>query len=370
LTHAVIPKNNPRAKLHLFPGLALRASFKNIPSHSIPFLAFYVGITLLALLATPPVAQAQDAIWQGYGWRSVDLSSWPAQFEPFESPPASQFPSLHFLTSQEPPATQPAPVPNGAPAPLTDQLTNQPTDEESLALEEDPIYTAPPGAMAFGGFRHWLHNTPFFGNPIDDVRDPRRHWGVGVPLEGTSWRNRPWHVGFLLGFVDGGEVANGTVLQDSGLLWGIRFGNDFDHYWGWELRAATAQVDLNRNDTGAPLAQDGRNTYYDVNLLYYPLGDTRWRPYFSLGLGASTQGFADLQGNSYDETTACIPFAMGIKYFVRPGTSIRADFTNNFSLGTSNAPGSDNISLSIGLDLHFGGRRKVYYPWDPSIQVW
>lgn len=251
-------------------------------------------------------------------------------------------------------------------APKTDQT---PEDRELESLDE-AITSAPPGAMAFGGFRHWLRNTPFFGNGVDDIRDPRRHWGVGVPLEGTSWRNRPWHAGFLIGMLDGGEVANGTVLQDSGMLLGIRLGNDFDHYWGWEFRAATAQIDLNRLDTGEPLLQDGRNSYYDLNLLYYPLGDTRWRPYFLLGIGASTHGFADVQGNSYDETTANMPLGLGIKYFVRPGTSIRADFINNISFGTTNASGTDNISLSIGLDWHFGGRRKVYYPYDSSLMVW
>jgi hypothetical protein len=251
-------------------------------------------------------------------------------------------------------------------APKPDQT---PEDQEFETLDEE-LTSAPPGAMAFGGFRHWLQNTPFFGNGVDDIRDPRRHWGVGVPLEGTSWRNRPWHAGFLIGMLDGGEVANGTVLQDSGMLLGIHIGNDFDHYWGWEFRAATAQVDLNRLDTGAPLAQDGRNTYYDLNLLYYPLGDTRWRPYFLVGIGASTHGFADIEGNSYDETTATMPIGLGMKYFVRPGTSIRADFINNISFGTENAAGSDNISLSIGLDWHFGGSRKVYYPWDSSLMVW
>src|SRR5436190_1490067 len=82
-------------------------------------------------------------------------------------------------------------------APKPDQT---PEDAEIEALDEE-LTSAPPGAMLFGGFRHWLHNTPFFGNGVDDIRDPRRHWGVGVPLEGTSWRNRPWHAGILVGML-------------------------------------------------------------------------------------------------------------------------------------------------------------------------
>jgi hypothetical protein len=246
----------------------------------------------------------------------------------------------------------------------------EPGDPEAPDEELDPLETAPPGAMLFDGVRHWFANTPFFGHGVDDVRDPRRHWGVGVPLEGTSWRNRPWHFGLFIGMLDGGEVLDGAVLQDSGLYYGARLGYDFDHYWGWELRAGTAYVDLNRTDTGAPLPENGRNSYFDLNVLYYPLGDTRWRPYISLGIGATTHGFSDLQGNSFTETTASLPIALGVKYFVRPGYSLRADFTNNISFGTGNSSGTDNISLAVGLDLHFGGRRKVYFPYDTSLQVW
>lgn len=266
---------------------------------------------------------------------------------------------LFYLVNQSETATAPPETPNEAATAPEEQL------EYTDALDN-----APPGAMLFDEVHHWFANTPFFGHGVEDVRDPRRHWGVGVPLEGTSWRNRPWHFGMFFGMLDGGEVLDGQVLQDSGFFWGLRLGNDFDHYWGWELRAGTAHVDLNRTDTGVPLEQDGRNSYYDLNLLYYPLGDTRWRPYVSLGIGASTHGFADLQGNSFDETTASMPLALGIKYFVRPGYSLRADFTNNISFGTGNASGTNNISLSVGFDLHFGGRRKVYFPYDTSVQVW
>lgn len=253
--------------------------------------------------------------------------------------------------------------------PLAQDPVNQEQVVEELEANSD-FDVGEPGEVLFGGVRHWFRNTPFFGHGVTAVDDPRRHWGVGIPLEGTSWRNRPWHVGVFAGMLDGGVVANGDVLQDSGLFWGVRVGNDFDHYWGWELRVGTAKIDLTRHDTGVPLAQDGRNTYYDLNVLYYPFGDTRWRPYLSLGLGAATHGFADLQGNSFDETTAIMPLGLGVKYFVRPGASIRAEFTNNFSFGTQNSSGTDNISLTMGFDWHFGGHRRVYYPWDASIQVW
>lgn len=332
-------------------GTTLRA-----PTYRLRFLqwlrvcgAAAVAICIWSVICLRPVA-AQERFW----WEEESLH--PAYLVDLNRAHehAAISPSL-FWISDDPAALMADP--NGA-------------SEEYEYYEEEAFETAPPGAFALRGMRRWFQHTPFFGHGIDDPRDPRRHFGVGVPLEGTSWRNRPWHVGLLIGFLDGGEVANGTVLQDSGMMWGLRFGNDFDHYWGWELRVATSQNDLNRIDTGVPLPQNGRNSYYDINILYYPLGDTRWRPYISVGVGAATHGFADLHGHSYDETTASLPVGLGVKYFVRPGWSIRADFTNNISFGTTNAPGTDNISLTVGLDLHFGGRRRVYFPWDSSFQVW
>lgn len=335
---------------HRLPIPQLHQAFRLSLAIAILSLAFG-GLTSIVLAQAPysvrPILEkrvAEPSLFDAY------LREWTqAQHE---------LPIVFLLNQTEPAVSETPPAIESATAP-----------EEQLEYT-DPLDNAPPGAMLFDEVHHWFANTPFFGHGVEDVRDPRRHWGVGVPLEGTSWRNRPWHFGMFFGMLDGGEVLDGQVLQDSGLFWGLRLGNDFDHYWGWELRAGTAHVDLNRTDTGVPLEQDGRNSYYDLNLLYYPLGDTRWRPYVSLGIGASTHGFADLDGNSFDETTASMPLALGIKYFVRPGYSLRADFTNNVSFGTGNASGTNNISLSVGFDLHFGGRRKVYYPYDPSIQVW
>jgi hypothetical protein len=318
-----------------------------------------IALICFSLSVAAPVSRAQDHYSIRPNWTPRGNTADVFELYQRELFRARSLQPLFYLVNQAESPPQP-----------TEQPIEEPLEAQAFDENGDLMDTAPPGAMLFDGVRHWFANTPFFGHGVDDVRDPRRHWGVGVPLEGTSWRNRPWHFGMFVGMVDGGEVADGAVLQDSGLFWGVRLGNDFDHYWGWELRAGMAHVDLNRTDTGAPLAQDGRNTYYDLNLLYYPLGDTRWRPYISLGIGASTHGFADLQGNSFDETTAAVPIALGVKYFVRPGYTLRADFTNNISFGTGNAAGTDNVSLSIGFDLHFGGRRKVYYPYDSSVQVW
>ena len=46
--------------------------------------------------------------------------------------------------------------------------------------------------------KHWLHPDP---------RDTARSTGIGTPLKGTSWRNRPFHIGWLFGGLIGIALA-------------------------------------------------------------------------------------------------------------------------------------------------------------------
>ena len=69
---------------------------------------------------------------------------------------------------------------------------------------------------------------------------PARHVGFGEPLVGTSWLNRPFHAGWLVGGLFGDDLIAGQVDQDEDIFGGYRLGWDFDHYWGSELRFAFA----------------------------------------------------------------------------------------------------------------------------------
>ena len=56
-----------------------------------------------------------------------------------------------------------------------------------------------------------------------------RNVGRGIPLKGTSWLNRPFHVDWFLGPLLGDDLIRNRVSQDNVLFGGLRFGFDFDY---------------------------------------------------------------------------------------------------------------------------------------------
>ena len=106
-------------------------------------------------------------------------------------------------------------------------------------------------------------------------------------------------------------MQGGTLMDDwtgakAGYFGGYRLGWDCDYYWGCELRAGfatmpewdstRAKIAQKQADTLAGLAPDDpwRDRYdrrrdvdvnvWDASLLYYPWGDSTWRPYALVGL--------------------------------------------------------------------------------------
>jgi len=223
------------------------------------------------------------------------------------------------------------------------------------------------GEMWPGGLVHpWLAE-PWFDH--SDPNDPHRHIGLGQPLVGTSWRNRPLYFGTFVGGVILHDLQAGRVFQNDTAFLGLRLGVDFDHYWGLEGRWAFARAEL-FDETGAPLPDPSRDYFADVSLLYYPLGDARWRPYLIGGIGFSTFRFNNDLGQSIHDSTFSLPVGFGLKYFYGPWFSLRFDFVDNFSVGNERLSGQHNIGLMAGAEFRFGGRRQSYYPWHNNTAYW
>jgi len=205
----------------------------------------------------------------------------------------------------------------------------------------------------------------------DDPNDPARHVGLGHPLVGTSWRNRPFHVGWFFGAMFGDQLIDGRVDQDTGIFGGYRLGWDFDHYWGTEARLGFSNLDL--TDT-TPLPnidiRTSRNQFVDLNLMYYPWGDARWRPYVSLGLGAGDFYFQDESLRSIRETVVAFPLSVGFKYYRHNWLSWRVDVTDYWTLGAGELDSMHNLALTAGVEVHFGGTRVGYFPERASRYLW
>ena len=187
-------------------------------------------------------------------------------------------------------------------------------------------------------------------------------------MVGTSWRNRPWYLGAFIGPVFNGDLIAGHVEQNNTALGGVRLGFDFDHYWGIEARFGYANPHISEPD-GTPLGVS-RNYLADVELLYYPWGDSRWRPYFTVGLGAATFRFTDDQDRVIHESLLSFPLGVGLKYFYSPWFTIRLEMMENLAFGSHTLDNQANFSFLAGVEYRFGGRRPSYFPWHGNTAGW
>jgi hypothetical protein len=266
------------------------------------------------------------------------------------------------------------------PAPGLGQTPPQPLPPDSSAADSWPG-EAPvqehygPGHVGNGligppGIHHEAYGAgrePWFAH--DDPNDNARYTGWGEPLTGTSWRNRPWYVGFFVGGILNDDLVSGAVDQSNAPLLGIRLGNDFDHFWGWEGRYAFNRTELFDGDRD-PIVEDGRNYYVDVALLHYPWGDSRWRPYIMAGVGFSNHRFENDLGFAIDDSSLTIPWGVGLKHYYSPWFTMRFDIVDNWSLGSGQIDSMHNFSFMAGVEFRFGGYRPSYFPWNGNTVYW
>lgn len=198
--------------------------------------------------------------------------------------------------------------------------------------------------------------------PHNDPDDPARHIGLGQPLVGTSWLNRPYYAAAMFG----GMMADdaGIAELNNGFVAAVHLGYDFDHYYGGEVRIGGGQLGV--ADSFENYTDD--LFMIDVRLLHYPWGDSLWRPYYSLGIGFAQHSLTDYFDDDYSQTLVNIPLGVGLKYQWTHCCAMRFDVTHNINIGSGVFDTMDNVSIMAGAEWHYGGQPKSYYPWNPSLQ--
>lgn len=222
---------------------------------------------------------------------------------------------------------------------------------------------APPGAIG----PHDSFVQPWFTHT--DPNDPFRHQGVGRPLVGTSWLNRPVFVGAFLGGLLADDLIGGHVESNNSFFLGGRLGWDFDHYWGLEGRYAFSRPQINDGD-GNTLSDPSRNYFIDVSLAYYPWGDSQWRPFITGGLGLQTFRFHDDAGERVHQSLLSLPIGVGIKFYHSPFHTLRLEAYDNIAFGDGRLKTMQNFTIAAGVEFRFGGRPVSYFPWHGSTSYW
>lgn len=275
-----------------------------------------------------------------------------------------------------PPAADPAPAPpESAPGEEAGQDSEEkaPGEIQAWAPDHRPLRSIGGRALAaaLDGYvvaargvnaAKWAATS---GAPLAGPEQPR-YSGPGRPLIRSSWRNHPWSFTPFFGALFVADPMGGQVGADPGPQFGARLGYDLDHYLGWEARLAFASPGIHYRDALRP--QDHMRMFMgDGVLLYYPWGDARWRPYGLFGAGGTTLDFTDLNGRGVNQTALSMPFGVGVKRRWADDAALRLELCDHWILESGDIDSMHNLSLNLGVEFRFGGRRRSYWPWSPTI---
>ena len=205
------------------------------------------------------------------------------------------------------------------------------------------------------------------------------------PVPWANWSAYPLSVGCFAGVVNGGPMIEDWVGTKYGFDGGWRLGWDATPNWGLETRfafgspqlydsyravQALESLDKTNGLTFSDPQRSAELFQWDVEVLYYPWAETRLRPYFLTGMGMTNIYFTDILGKNTQTTCLSLPLGLGVKYLCSEDLAVRFDFLDDVALSSNHLQTQQNLSLTAGVELRFGGSRKVYWPFDPSRSFW
>lgn len=278
------------------------------------------------------------------------------------------------------PASTPPPVPKVVPlnaSPLASPLNQQPSLGNQPALEwpggsyaeevcGPSCENDTTGSYGEGPYqRHWFLSQM----RLRHSSTHGRAMGPGGPLRGTSWRNRPYEVAFDFGTLLMTKRPSAHVRKNNDLFNAVQIGWDWDHYWGTQLRVGWSSPDL-LNTTQVGVGNDDNIFISDATLLYYPWGDSKFRPYYRLGLGLTDLEYTNDSGTRTHDVLLTYPFGVGLKYQMRRWVVFRVEIMDNFAIGQNGTSSLHNITLTGGLEWRFGGRPDGTWGWSGNGGSW
>jgi hypothetical protein len=223
-----------------------------------------------------------------------------------------------------------------------------------------------PQEMAATPPKKWSRLCSFFPEgsiPYIGPRTPdsRKNRGIGQPIAGRGWRSQPFSISGFAGATDGDALISGRVYQNVSFYGGVNFSWDYDHYWGIEKRLGFGALSLN-NGQGQPISDTGLSVTGEYRIMYYPLGDARWRPFLTAGVGWSDFYYNDDLNKTHLDTVGMIPFGLGVKYLWTERIAVRVDLIDEFTFGTGDLSNFHYVALVSGVEFRYG-QRLLKMPW-------
>jgi hypothetical protein len=237
-----------------------------------------------------------------------------------------------------------------------------PPDESEEPTFDDAVEhgeAAKPDLRPFDWIRHWgFHHSSTEGPFLDR----------GLPMERTSWLNRPYHIDWFVGPLLSDGPVDGRVSQSNEMFGGLRLGWDFDYYWGIEWRIGWADPVLLADTTTEELS--GTYMVSDVDIVYYPWGDTKVRPYGQLGLGVTQVGSVREDGSGQEATLLSMPMGVGVQFPQTHWLAWRLEVMDNLAFGADGVDTMNNFTFTAGAEFRMGARPNSYWPWRSSRTIW
>lgn len=292
----------------------------------------------------------------------------PARLGRLAPPPAE--PS--FLLRGKTPSLFNAPAPRGL---LDDSITGpfaRELDDEPLHMANAPRWQTgetdwldrrgPPIAEGLGEqLPSDLHIAPPSNSLWQRWRERRRE----IRRQPASWQRYPLYFEKFTGIIRVNEPVHDQIHNGAGNLFGGRWGWDFARYAGVETRLGYVRATL--KDTLYPLIPSHENfLFWDTELLIYPFGDTKWRPFAMLGMGLVDLGFIDDRGRQWHQDLITMPFAVGVKYRLDNHNALRLEVTDNVIFGNNHGDNGQhvmhNIAVLFAFERRFGLPHRSYFP--------
>ncbi|MCC6494097.1 MAG: outer membrane beta-barrel protein [Pirellulales bacterium] len=241
----------------------------------------------------------------------------------------------------------------------------QPLVDPNRSIYDDPAEPRPCDDEPADGLRpfDYLRHAGFHHSSTEG-----RFLSKNIAMTTSSWLNRPYHVDWFAGPLISDDPVEGRVSQSNEILVGLRLGWDFDYYWGLQWRFGWADADIVESGGATPTS----GTYFvgDVDLLYYPWGDTKVRPYFQLGLGGSQIGSIRSDGSGQEAWLLGMPFGLGVEFPQTRWLAWRLEVIDNLAFGSDGLDTMHNVSFTAGMEYRFGARPGSYWPWRSSRTSW
>ncbi len=300
-------------------------------------LACAIGVVLPCAAAAVDVAPPQ----------SPEGESWPAQAQfvgqQDSDSPAEELPNFDNQIAPPDQWLQPPQPCDCEPAQAAQPLS--PAPENMGCLRRFIWNWAPEGLVPY-----WGRRTP----------DYRKDFGIGGPLASGGWRAQPFSISGFGGATNGGPLIRNHVDQLPSAYAGVNFGWDYDHFWGIEKRLGFGALNLTTpwHQHLAP----GLSVTGEYRVMYYPLGDTRWRPFVTLGIGWSDFYFIDDVNHRHIDTLLLFPYGVGLKYLWNDRWAFRIDLIDELTLSSNQTSTFHYVALTGGLEFRYG-KRLLHLPW-------